>query len=245
VEANPVRSGERDMLLVLLAVSAGSADGWSYFGLGHAFVANMTGNTVLLGLAVFQKGGDLVHPLISLVCYLAGATAASLITRSVRQGVVWWRAITLALFLEAAIMAGSEVAWITIHRAGAGASTQAHLSVLLGCVAFAIGLQSGAMLQLRIPGAVTTYITGTWTNLVNGLIRLAGGERQKTRPGRPPLEERMWMHAGILAAYFLAAVLTGWFFRYAPMAVGALSAASVWIVAVYAAIRAGREPAAL
>jgi hypothetical protein len=52
------------------------------------------------------------------------------------------------------------------------------------------------------------------------------------------------MQAGILTGYFLAAVLTGWLFSYAPMAVGALSAASVWIVAPYAAFRAGREPAA-
>ena len=50
-------SVERDVRLLILAASAGSADGWSYFGLGHAFVANMTGNTVLLGLAVFQLHG--------------------------------------------------------------------------------------------------------------------------------------------------------------------------------------------
>ena len=51
-------SVERDVRLLMLAASAGSADGWSYFGFGHAFVANMTGNTVLLGLAVFQPHGD-------------------------------------------------------------------------------------------------------------------------------------------------------------------------------------------
>lgn len=37
---------------MLLATAAGSLDGWSYFGLGHAFVANMTGNTVLLGMSL-------------------------------------------------------------------------------------------------------------------------------------------------------------------------------------------------
>ncbi len=68
-----MRSAERDVRLLILAASAGSADGWSYFGLGHAFVANMTGNTVLLGIAVFQNHGDLLHPAISLACYAAGA----------------------------------------------------------------------------------------------------------------------------------------------------------------------------
>ena len=59
-------SVERDVRLLMLAASAGSADGWSYFRLGHAFVANMIGNTVLLGLAVFQDHGDLLHPAIAL-----------------------------------------------------------------------------------------------------------------------------------------------------------------------------------
>jgi uncharacterized membrane protein YoaK (UPF0700 family) len=36
----------RDVRLLVLAASAGSADAWSYFGLGRAFVANMTGNTI-------------------------------------------------------------------------------------------------------------------------------------------------------------------------------------------------------
>ena len=51
-----MRSVERDLRLLILAASAGSADGWS-FGFGHAFVANMTGNTVLLGLAVSKAYG--------------------------------------------------------------------------------------------------------------------------------------------------------------------------------------------
>lgn len=59
-----MRRSERDALLLMLAIAAGSADGWSYFGLGHAFVANMTGNTVLLGIAVFLHG-DLLHPPVS------------------------------------------------------------------------------------------------------------------------------------------------------------------------------------
>jgi len=42
----------RNVLLLLLACVAGSVDAVSYVGLGHVFTANMTGNTVLLGLAL-------------------------------------------------------------------------------------------------------------------------------------------------------------------------------------------------
>jgi uncharacterized membrane protein YoaK (UPF0700 family) len=46
------------------------------FGLGHAFVANMNGNTVMLGIAVFLYG-NLLQPGISLLCYAAGAALAA------------------------------------------------------------------------------------------------------------------------------------------------------------------------
>jgi len=79
----------RDVRLLVLAASAGSADAWSYFGLGHAFVANMTGNTVMLGLAVFQDHGDLLHPAISLVlCRRRGDRFASDRESTTRRGLV-------------------------------------------------------------------------------------------------------------------------------------------------------------
>ena len=90
-------SVEGDVRLLMLAASAGSADAWSYFGLGHAFVANMTGNTVILGLAVFQDHGDMLHPAIALGCYACGAMLGSLFTEKVQPGAVWARARASAL----------------------------------------------------------------------------------------------------------------------------------------------------
>jgi uncharacterized membrane protein YoaK (UPF0700 family) len=232
-----VRETERDVMLFLLAVTAGSADGWSYFGLGHAFVANMTGNTVLAGMDIFLKSGEVSHPLLSLACYALGVTAAAFFTRKMSPGIVWARAITRTLFFEAAIMIAAALAWIAIRR-GVSMHFAHPLTLLLGCVAFAIGLQSGAMLQLRIPGVVTTYITGTWTRLMNGLVLFATKREPKTPRQRLSFDERLAMQAGILAVYFLSAVLTGWLFRHQPSAVGSVSAASVLIVAVYAATHA-------
>ncbi len=110
-----MRSVERDSLLYILAASAGAADGWSYFGLGHSFVANMTGNTVLLGIAVFQKDGDLLHPFVSLICYAAGVSIAAFITGRTPPG-TWSRTISRALLIEACLMAGAEFGWFALHR---------------------------------------------------------------------------------------------------------------------------------
>ena len=236
-----MRSGERDVLLFILAVSAGSADGWSYFGLGHAFVANMTGNTVLLGMAVYQKHGDLLHPFIPLVCYMAGAAIASFLTRKATPGDVWSKAVAWTLLLESLLMGCAEIGWVTIHsRMHPPNTPPPGLNLLLACVALAIGMQSGAMLQLKIPGIVTTYISGTWTNLMNGLVRFTTRERRQAPWRKLQFEERLLMQAGVLTVYFLSTVLTGWLFRHIPLAVGALSAVSVLFVAVYSVLRVHR-----
>ncbi len=226
-------SVERDVRLLILAASAGSADAWSYFGFGHAFVANMTGNTVLLGLAVFQLHGDWLHPVISLGSYAAGTMIGSRLTEKVQPGAVWPKAISRTLMLEALLLLAAEAGWIGIHL---NISHAPSLDLLLGTVALAIGMQSSAMVQLKIPGIVTTYITGTWTTMLSGLVRFLS-QKGRQAPGQDlQWEERLLMQAGVLSVYFLSAVLTGWLFRYRPILVGALPASSLLLVALHGLI---------
>jgi uncharacterized membrane protein YoaK (UPF0700 family) len=221
-----------DVLLLVLAAAAGSADGWSYFGLGHAFVANMTGNTVLLGIAVFLHG-DLLHPGISLVCYAAGTALAALMTRKVREGSVWPRAVCNTLALESAVLIAAAIGWALAGRSTENPGSTPALNALLGCVALAIGMQSGAMLQLKVPGVVTTYITGTWTRLMRGLMRFVTRGQRKPSGQKIEYEDRMMMQGGILCAYLLSAMATGLLFRYDRLAVGAFPALAVLVVAIY------------
>lgn len=228
-----MRSVERDLRLLILAASAGSADGWSFFGFGHAFVANMTGNTVLLGLAVSQSYGNLLHPLIALGCYLAGAALGSFLTGSVQAETVWSQPISRTLLLEGLLLLAAEGGWIAIHL---HASYAPSLELLLATLALAMGMQSGAMVQLKIPGIVTTYITGTWTTLVSGLVHLARHEGPQAREQHVAFEERLITQAAVLSVYFLSVVLTGWFLRHLPLAAGVLPGLSVLLVAVHGLI---------
>lgn len=224
-----VRTAERNILLCALAVSAGSADGWSFFGLGHAFVANMTGNTVLLGASVFQNHAGVLHPFLSLCCYAAGTVVASLITRNVEAGVVWASPISWALLLEALLLAGAEAGWIMVRRG----DHQPSLNLLLGIVAAGMGMQSGAMLRLKVPGVVTTYITGTWTTLISGLALFKTKAQRQKPEQKAESEGHLLMQAVIIACYFLSAVLTGWLFRHQPLLVGGLSAVLSLFAGVY------------
>jgi uncharacterized membrane protein YoaK (UPF0700 family) len=240
MDAPRIRPAERDALLMLLAVSAGSADGWSFFGLGHAFVANMTGNTVLIGLAVFQSRGAMFHPLLSLASYAIGVVIAGFLTRNVAEGSIWSKTVSRTLLIEAILLAGAEAAWAALHGHGLqvnGRAASPELNSILCVVAVAIGIQSGTMLRLKVPGIVTTYITGTWTTLLTGIVRLVTLEKRKPAGEKLQFEERLILQASIVAAYFLSAVLAGWLFGHIPVAVGAVSASSVLLVAAYGILR--------
>lgn len=219
-------------MLLVLAAASGSADGWSYLGLAHAFVANMTGNTVLMGIAVFHLHGDVIHPLVALVGYVTGTAVATLMTRRIPEGVLWARAVSWVLFAEAVLLIGTEAAWVAMGRA----PTDRAGLVLLGVVALGIGMQSGAMVQLRVPGVMTTYITGTWTTMTHGLTLLAARQPRVMREKRK-FEERFALQGAVLATYLGSAILTGWCFRHAEAVVGAIPAAAVLLVAGYGALR--------
>lgn len=230
-----MRPVERDVLLMLLAIAAGSADAWGYFGLNHSFVANMTGNTVLIGVAIAKVHGDLLHPLISLACYAAGVGAGTALTRTMITEGVWAKTVSWTLLLESFLIAGVEVAWAVLLT-GSGAAT-VERNVLLAVLAFAVGLQSAAMLRLSVPGIVTTYITGTLTNLMSGAARLLAGDKQLLKTGKKEFEERLLLQAGVLVCYLLSATAAGFLLRYVPAGAGALTAGAVTPAALYGLIR--------
>ena len=63
--------------MLALAFAAGYIDAISYLGLSRVFTANMTGNTVLLGIALAQLDGDAAaRSGLALAGFLAGAAAA-------------------------------------------------------------------------------------------------------------------------------------------------------------------------
>src|ERR1700722_5416345 len=64
-----------------LSIVAGCVDAISFVGFHQVFTANMTGNMVLLGIAVVSRFGALpvaigyVYPLVAIVAFIAGAVA--------------------------------------------------------------------------------------------------------------------------------------------------------------------------
>jgi len=149
-----------DIILLLLAGVAGSIDVMSYFGLGHVFTANMTGNTIMLGLSIGQgKLSSSLHSLAALGGFIIGAFLGAFMVE--KRAKIWTPYLTRSIVVEGIIIVLFAVLWYRHNQ------TQDNFSLYISIIlsAIAMGLQSAAIRHLHIPGVVTTFITGTITSI--------------------------------------------------------------------------------
>src|SRR3954451_21122807 len=76
--------GPLPLLLLALTAVTGVVDAVSYIALGHVFVANMTGNVVLLGFALAGAPGlSVLAALVALAAVLTGAALGGVLARRI------------------------------------------------------------------------------------------------------------------------------------------------------------------
>lgn len=158
----------RTVATVILAVVSGATDALGFLALGGAFTSVMTGNMVLLGIALGRWDGELAgHTAAAIVCFILGCAAGARLAGSPRpDDPVWPRPITIALWVEFVALACFAAAWWASGSAPAGL-VQLGLLVIN---ALALGVQSSAVLRFGVSGLSTTYLTGTLTTLVSRLV---------------------------------------------------------------------------
>src|SRR5207237_7409541 len=93
-----LRPRVRDALLLTLTAAAGSADAVSYLGFGRVFTANMTGNLVLLGIAIgqLQLAGS-IRAVIAFAAFVLGVLVGVRLTARTEPAAVWPRSVPLVL----------------------------------------------------------------------------------------------------------------------------------------------------
>jgi uncharacterized membrane protein YoaK (UPF0700 family) len=197
-------------MLLALTGAAGSVDAIGFLALGHVFTANMTGNTVLLGLHVAQEqGAAAVRSLVALLGFGVGLVIGALIVERSADTTPWPKAVTQALALEVLILAvftvGSYVTAV-IREVWEAQS-------LIALSAIAMGVQSAAARRLDVPGIATTYLTGTFTSAVTSLVA-----KSRRSPRTAPTPEAATSHpwrrqVGLqlltLVVYGLGALIAG------------------------------------
>jgi uncharacterized membrane protein YoaK (UPF0700 family) len=197
----------RNGLLLLLACVAGAVDAISYLGLGRVFTANMTGNTVLLGLALVQADvQEALRASLALIGFLGGAALGTWVVEQGPPAGMWPRTVTVALAIEWGLLCAFAIGWPLVGGASATLAARGPLIVLS---ALAMGVQSAAARRLDVSGIATTYITGTLTSLAARLM----GWRYGAGVADPRDPRRVLRGVGLLAAvwgvYIAGAVVAG------------------------------------
>jgi len=153
-------NGPLPLVLIALTAVTGVVDAVSYLGLGHVFVANMTGNVVFLG---FVAGGAVDIPaalsLVALASFALGALAGGRIgsSTSAHRG----RLLAVSSCVQALAVGGALL--VSLASFGVRDGSSAYALVLL--LAFAMGLQTATARRLRVPDLTTTVLTLTVTGL--------------------------------------------------------------------------------
>ncbi|MGW1409028.1 DUF1275 family protein [Streptomyces sp. NPDC002403] len=154
------RHGPLPPLLLTLTVVTGLVDAVSYLGLGHVFVANMTGNVVFLGFALAGAPGlSALASVVALVAFLTGALAGGGLGNRFaghRGRLLKTAAAVQTLLFVVAVVAAS----VTGGRVTTG--VQYTLVVSLGV---AMGMQNAVARRLGVPDLTTTVLTLTLTGL--------------------------------------------------------------------------------
>jgi uncharacterized membrane protein YoaK (UPF0700 family) len=208
--------------ILLLTWVAGTVDAISYLGLGHVFTANMTGNAVLLGLALGQRQGlAAVRSLMALAGFVLGAAMGALLMNRKGTDVTVRRALIVPVVTEAAVLI---VFLLTLHAA-APPLAQPDLYALIVLSAIAMGIQSAAVQRLKLPGIATTVLTSTITSMVAGAVRWMhrGHESRgasETTKAETARNRHLGLQAGVFLIYVAAAAASGLFQRRMGLVVG-------------------------
>ncbi len=160
-------------LLFGLTFVSGLSDALSFLTLGQVFVANMTGNVVLLGFAIGgAKRISLVGSFIAIVAFVSGGIVGGRLTR--RHGESGPHLISVMTFVETFLMlAAALVAW----RFGLPGFIAYAITAVL---AISMGLQTTVARSLGVADITTTVITSTLAGLAMDLP-LAGGTNTRLR----------------------------------------------------------------
>ncbi|GCF10959.1 hypothetical protein KDI_45230 [Dictyobacter arantiisoli] len=206
--------------ILLLSGTAGYFDALCYLGLQRVFPANMTGNTVLLGIAL-GKGmwEDALLTVSAVLGFCLGALLTTLLLKEQRPGV--WTSQVVRLFgLEWILLFLFTLLWLFTQ---ATFPTLGITILLILLASLAMGIQSATVMMLGFPGIVTTYITGTLTSLMGNLgnwLRPAHYQRQYPYISHAALtasqKHDIIRQASTWLVYLLGAVLGGAATLYLP-----------------------------
>lgn len=164
------------VLMMVLTFSTGIVDAVGYLGLDRVFTGNMTGNVVILGMALV--GGDdlpVVGPVVALVGFMAGAALAG---RVLRRAAGAWTGLTTWLFALVTLLCLALSVLLLVAGEEPPKAVELTVTTVLGA---AMGVQAATARFIAVKDVTTVVVTSTLTGLAadsvlgSGKARAAGG----------------------------------------------------------------------
>lgn len=146
-------------LMLALTFSTGIIDAVGFLGLDRVFTGNMTGNIVILGMAV--TGADdlpVVGPILALVGFMIGAAVAGRLLRDLVAG--WSTRTTVVFGVVATVLIAAAVVMIVLAD-----PPEALLLGVTAALGLAMGAQAGAARHIAVKDVTTVVVTSTITGL--------------------------------------------------------------------------------
>ncbi|MEO9323713.1 YoaK family protein [Nocardioides sp. C4-1] len=155
-------SRERMHLSLMLGLTFGTGivDAVGYLGLDRVFTGNMTGNVVILGMAVV--GADdlpVLGPLLALIGFLAGAALGGRVLRHQQQK---WTARTTWLFASVGLVELALAGVVLAAHDDPPRAVEIATTTLLGA---AMGVQAAVARFVAVKDVTTVVVTSTLTGL--------------------------------------------------------------------------------
>jgi uncharacterized membrane protein YoaK (UPF0700 family) len=149
-----------------LAAASGAIDITAFIRLGGVFASVMTGNLVLLGLAVERASGVLLaHTAVAFGGYITGVAVGAAVVGKRAEKTLWPHRVTATFVVEVIALVAFTVGWELTK----GRPTSAVQLGLLAVAAIAMGIQSEAVRNVSAKVS-TTYLTGTLTAAVASIV---------------------------------------------------------------------------
>lgn len=158
-------------IALCLTIVGGFADAVGYIALFQVFTANMSGNSVYVGMYLGRGNwAELLRPFCAIVSYFVGM-ALTRIAVGIAGRVGLRRIASVTLAVEALLLALFAHATPAMHLGQIVDQQSASYFVLVALLAFAMGVQTATLTHIGALTIYTTFVTGTLTKLTESFTR--------------------------------------------------------------------------
>jgi uncharacterized membrane protein YoaK (UPF0700 family) len=202
-------------LLLALTFASGALDAYAFLHLGQLFVANQTGNVMLLAISLPSNGSatNTGASFVSLAAFLLGALGGGRLTRRATDDRRWPPGATVALGLETVLVAAALAASVI--------DTESARYVVTALLGYGLGIQAAVARRIARADISTVVLT----QAITGFAEEAPGASDRPgwwRHGLPVLAMALGGLAGAAAGIGLS--------HHVALAVGLAAIAGVTLV---------------